>query len=110
MQRRVWQLCLGSVIAVSVRPSAFAQTAFTWTEIRAKLETVNPALQADQLGVDEFKATEITAFLRPNPQCALTYDQIGNTVSSQDNPVNIFSGSTLVGNCNYLHERQHKRE
>jgi cobalt-zinc-cadmium efflux system outer membrane protein len=97
-------------MAVTVTPSAFAQTAFTWPEIRTKFEAANPTLQADQLGVDEFKATEITAFLRPNPLCSLTYDQIGHTVSSADNPVNMLSASTLYSACNYLHERRHKRE
>jgi cobalt-zinc-cadmium efflux system outer membrane protein len=110
MRRRAWQLCLGWVIAVTVAPSAFSQTVLTWPEVHAKFEAANPTLQADQFGVDESRATEITAFLRPNPQCGLTFDQIGNTVSTPDNPTNILSGSTLTGNCNYLHERQHKRE
>jgi cobalt-zinc-cadmium efflux system outer membrane protein len=110
MRRRAWQLCLGWVIAVTAAPSAFSQTVLTWPEVHAKFEAANPTLQADQLGVDESRATEITAFLRPNPQCGVTFDQIGNTVSTPDNPTNILSGSTLTGNCNYLHERQHKRE
>src|ERR1700733_742661 len=87
---------------------AFAQTVFSWQEIRAKFEAANPTLQADQIGGDEFKAMEITAFLRPNPQCDVTLDQIGQHVASPG--TNIFSSSILYGNCGYLHERRDKRE
>jgi cobalt-zinc-cadmium efflux system outer membrane protein len=95
---------------MGIAPQVDAQTSLTWPEVQAKFEAANPTLQADQLSVDELKATEITAFLRPNPQCSLTVDQIGNTISSPDNQTNIFSASTLTGNCSYLRERQHKRE
>src|SRR5262249_50482326 len=70
----------------------------------------NPTLQAGQLGIEEARAVEVTAFLRPNPQCGVAFDQIGNTVSAPDNPANLFSASNLIGNCNYLREREHKRE
>jgi cobalt-zinc-cadmium efflux system outer membrane protein len=82
-----------------------AQTAFTWPEIRAKFEDANPTMQADQLGVDESKANEITAFLRPNPQFTAVADQIGH--NDQGRP---FADLINVYAVNYLHERQHKRE
>ena len=44
--------------------TAQAQRALTWQEIRDKFEAVNPSLQAGQIGVDESRASEITAFLR----------------------------------------------
>jgi cobalt-zinc-cadmium efflux system outer membrane protein len=93
-----------------VAPGGFAQTPLTWPEVRARFEAANPTLQADQLSVDELRAAEITAFLRPNPQCGLTVDQIGNTAPPDEAETNPFSPSTLVGNCSYLHEREHKRE
>jgi cobalt-zinc-cadmium efflux system outer membrane protein len=89
---------------------ALAQGPLTWPDVRTRFEAANPTLQADQLGVEESKALEITAFLRPNPQCGMTLDQIGNTVQTADTPTNLFSASTLTGNCSYLHEREHKRE
>src|SRR5581483_11004592 len=78
--------------------------------IRDRFRTTNPTLRAGEIGIYESKATEITAFLRPNPQCALTLDQIGNTSATPDTSVNFFSASNLLGNCSYLHERNHKRE
>jgi cobalt-zinc-cadmium efflux system outer membrane protein len=82
-----------------------AQTAFTWQEIRAKFEATNPTLQADQIGIDESKASEITAYLRPNPQLGVTADQIGH--NDQGRP---FADMITVFTVGYLHERQHKRE
>ena len=110
MRSFVPRVCLMSVVGMGMAPPLFAQSALMWSEVRQRFEAANPTLQADQLGVEESRATEITAFLRPNPQCALTFDQIGHTVSTEDNPTNILSASTLIGNCSYLHERQHKRE
>ena len=46
---------------------AGAQQALTWDQVKAKFEAANPALKADQSNVDELKAEEITAYLRPNP-------------------------------------------
>ena len=82
-----------------------AQQSFTWQEIRGKFESTNPALRASQIGIEESKAAEITAFLRPNPQQSLIVDQIGNTASGT-----VFSASTVTTVFSYLHERQRKRE
>jgi outer membrane protein, heavy metal efflux system len=82
-----------------------AQQSVTWQEIRDKFESTNPALRASQIGIEESKAAEITAFLRPNPQQSLIVDQIGNTATG-----NIFSASTVTTAFSYLHERQQKRE
>ena len=102
---------LAVAAAMAAGAPARAQTVLTWPEVRARFEAANPTLQVDQLGVEELKAAEITAFLRPNPQCGLTVDQIGNTSSTLDMPqTNIFSAATLGGSCSYLHEREHKRE
>ena len=67
MQRVVRRLCLGlTLIAVSAG-SSVAQTALTWQEVRDRFEKANPTLQAGQIGIDESRAQEITANLRPNP-------------------------------------------
>ena len=44
MQRLGWRLCLGLLVGIGFAPYAFAQTAFTWPEIRAKFEAVNLTL------------------------------------------------------------------
>ena len=82
-----------------------AQTPLTWPEIRARFEAKNPTLQAGQIGIDESKAAEITAYLRPNPQLSITADQIGHNQTG--NPFDDLLTTTSVS---YLHERERKRE
>jgi cobalt-zinc-cadmium efflux system outer membrane protein len=84
-----------------------AQTPLTWPEIRDRFRASNPTLQAGQIGIEESKAAQITAYSRPNPQWSLTYDQIGHTVGENTNPL---SASILTTTVGYLHERRHKRE
>jgi cobalt-zinc-cadmium efflux system outer membrane protein len=50
---------------------ALAQQGLTWDQVKAKFEAANPTLKADAINVEETKAEEITAFLRPNPQVGL---------------------------------------
>ncbi len=102
--RLVWRTCVGCLIACSVAAAA-AQTPLTWPEVRARFESANPTLQAGQIGIDESRAAEVTAYLRPNPQGTLTMDQVGHTVGG-----NLLSASSVTGAFNYLHERQGKRE
>ena len=54
--------------------SASAQQALTWDQVKVKFEAVNPVLKADAANVEEMKAEEITAFLRPNPQFTVGAD------------------------------------
>jgi cobalt-zinc-cadmium efflux system outer membrane protein len=103
--RRLWRGCIGCVLLGCLAADAAGQTPQTWQEIRARFEANNPTLQAGQIGIDESKAAEITAYLRPNPQGSVTLDQIGNTVGAS-----LFSASNLTSVFSYLHERQRKRE
>src|SRR5271157_3240705 len=54
--------------------SASAQQALTWDQVKAKFEAANPTLRADAITVEEMKAQEISAFLRPNPQFTAAAD------------------------------------
>ncbi|HMG86585.1 MAG TPA: TolC family protein [Terracidiphilus sp.] len=87
---------------------AHAQQALTWDQVKAKFEAVNPALKADADNVDEMKAEEITAFLRPNPQFALSVD--GTQPAPHNGVWTPLKGTTEQPNFSYLHEREHKRE
>jgi cobalt-zinc-cadmium efflux system outer membrane protein len=90
-----------------------AQQSLTWEQVKAKFEASNPALRADAFGVDEMKAAEITAFLRPNPQVGLSGDglQIApHTVPGLGTHWLPLTGTQLVPSINYLHERERKRE
>jgi outer membrane protein, heavy metal efflux system len=98
----------GFVLAFLIARAARAQQALTWDQVKAKFEAANPALMADALNVDEMKAEEITAFLRPNPQVGLTAD--GNQIAPKGGTWVPFKGTYFVPSVSYLHEREHKRE
>jgi cobalt-zinc-cadmium efflux system outer membrane protein len=95
-------------LALTAAAGAHAQQALTWSEVRAKFEAVNPALKADADNVDEMRAEEITAFLRPNPQFTLLAD--GTGIAPHDGVWTPFKGTYEQPNFSYLHEREHKRE
>ena len=71
--RRLFLASLGMALAAQ---GALAQKALTWQEVRNRFQAANPSLQAGQIGIDESKASETTAYLRPNPTLALLADQI----------------------------------
>jgi cobalt-zinc-cadmium efflux system outer membrane protein len=87
---------------------AVAQQRFTWDEIKTRFETANPALRADAIGIDEAKAEEITAYLRPNPQVTLSTD--GTQIAPYHGAWQPTAGTQVSPSFSYLHERQHKRE
>ena len=90
-----------------------AQQSLTWDQVKARFEAANPALKADALGVDEMKAAEVTAFLRPNPGIGLSSDglQIApHTTPGLGTHWLPLTGDQLVPSINYLHEREHNRE
>jgi cobalt-zinc-cadmium efflux system outer membrane protein len=91
-----------------VAASAAAQQALTWEQVRARFEQSNPTLLADKLNVDESRAQEITAFLRPNPTFTLSAD--GTQIAPEKGVWRPFAGTFESPSISYLHERQHKRE
>jgi cobalt-zinc-cadmium efflux system outer membrane protein len=102
----LWPALALCLLAASA--SAGAQQALTWDQVKAKFEASNPALKADADNVDEMKAEEITAFLRPNPQFTLLAD--GTQIAPHDGVWTPFKGTFEQPNVSYLHERDHKRE
>lgn len=95
------------VLLASGLPAA-AQQALTWDQVKARFEAANPTLKADALNVDEMKAEEITAFLRPNPQFSVTAD--GTQIAPNKGIWTPLTGTFVVPTLSYLHERDHKRE
>jgi cobalt-zinc-cadmium efflux system outer membrane protein len=96
---------------LALMPSgALAQTAgpLTWEQVRQRFEQNNPTLLAGKLGIDESKAQEITAYLRPNPGLTLSTD--GTQISRYKGVWQPFTGTQFSSNVSYLHERRHKRE
>ncbi len=108
MRALLVRLSLGSFLAVLLAESCFAQKALTWQEVRDKFEAANPTLRAGQIGIDESKAQEITAYLRPNPNLTLSTD--GTQVAPFEGVWRPLAGTLYSPIFSYLHERQHKRE
>ena len=96
------------LFAAVAAKTGLAQKPLTWQEVRDKFEAANPTLRAGQIGVDESKAQEITAYLRPNPDFAFSVD--GVQYAPYQGVWRPFSGVTEVPSFSYLHERRHKRE
>jgi outer membrane protein, heavy metal efflux system len=101
-------LWLWILIVTAAAASASAQQALTWEQVRLRFEQRNPTLLAGKLSIDESKAAEITAHLRPNPILALDVDQIDPFNGGP--PHSTFGSLLTTANASYLHERQHKRE
>jgi cobalt-zinc-cadmium efflux system outer membrane protein len=87
---------------------SMAQNSYTWQQLKQKFESTNPTLKAAQLNIDESKASEITAYLRPNPDFSLTAD--GTQLAPSQGIWRPFTGTDYVASVSYLHERANKRE
>jgi cobalt-zinc-cadmium efflux system outer membrane protein len=121
MRRTLWRgcgvltlLCAGAGIAAPQTAPQGPQAArpapqtFTWDQLKDRFELDNPTLLADKISIDESKAQEITAFLRPNPTFSLSVD--ATQISPYKGVWRPFAGTSESPNISYLHERQHKRE
>ena len=97
------------MLLVLLRPGAEAQNkSLTWEQVRERFETSNPTLIAGRLNVDESKAQEITAFLRPNPTFTVSAD--GTQIVPHKGVWQPLAGTFESPGISYLHERQQKRE
>ena len=105
LKRGLGVTALGIVCLIN---TVSAQQALTWDQVKAKFESANPVLKADAANVEEMKAEEITAYLRPNPQFTFSVD--GNQIAPHNGVWTPFKGTTEQPNFSYLHEREHKRE
>ena len=107
MHKTVWH-CLTLFLLLGCGLRAGAQQALTWQQVRDRFEASNPTLLADKLNIDESKAQEITAYLRPNPDLTLTAD--GTQIAPDRGVWRPFAGTFESPAVSYLHERRHKRE
>jgi len=117
MRRLIRGVCLLAILVASLTWSEArgqaqgptqAPKPLTWEEVKARFETDNPTLRAGEIGIDESKANEITAYLRPNPTLTLLADQIDPFSGGPSHGP--FAYLLTSATVNYLHERQHKRE
>src|SRR5579859_1897194 len=109
MKRLSKRLLFLTLVAVLTAQSGHAQQkALTWQEVQQKFEAANPTLRAGQIGIDESKASETTAYLRPNPNLSLLADQIDPFPGGPSHGA--FAFWLPSATVTYLHERAHKRE
>jgi outer membrane protein, heavy metal efflux system len=95
------------LMACCLGAAAFAQTPLTWQQVKDKFEKDNPNLRAGELNIQESKAEEVTAYLRPNPTFSAGFDQI---TPFTGNPYRPLAANLPTIEVDYLHERQRKRE
>ncbi|MGO9125217.1 MAG: TolC family protein [Terriglobales bacterium] len=107
MRELRWVCCV-FVLLTSVGVMAQTPSPMTWEQVRQRFEQNNPTLLAGKLNVDESRAQEITAFLRPNPGFNLAVD--GTQIAPHQGVWRPLAGTTEAPGISYLHERQHKRE
>ncbi len=106
--QRLYRIVWRAILAAALLPGIVrAQTTLTWEQIKAKFEAANPTLKASQVSIDESKAGEITAFLRPNPEVSLSAD--GTQITPLGGVWQPIKGTTITPGISYLFERQHKR-
>jgi cobalt-zinc-cadmium efflux system outer membrane protein len=101
-------VCAGGLLVGCLAAEVAGQTPLTWADVLAHYRANNPTLRAGAIGVDESRADEITAHLRPNPQASVLADQIAlarpaDGASRLDNQLTTTSVS-------YLIELGHKRQ
>ena len=105
MRQVFWR---GAVLAAVARCAmAQASPPLDWAQVRARFAAANPSLRAGEIDIDESKAAEITAYLRPNPGATFLLDQLQ---PFSYRPFQPLAGAFPMIGLNYLHEREHKRE
>ena len=96
------------VVSVATLSAQQPPQTFTWRQLLDKFEAYNPTLRAGKLNIDDSRAAEITAYLRPNPDFSLSTD--GFQISKNGGVWRPLSGVVETPGISYLHEREHKRE
>lgn len=97
-----------SLCAQTAQPSAQAPLqVWTWDQVKEHFELSNTTLMASKLNIDELKAEEVTAHLRPNPDFTLSAD--GTQIAPSRGHWQPFAGTFVSPGVSYLFERRNKR-
>src|SRR5262249_9173012 len=106
--------CLGAAarnlaIAGVLAPSLCGQTrVWNWEQIKTRFLAQNPSVLAGKINIEESKANEITAGLRPNPQFSFTSDGLQTTPF--DGVWRPLTGVFYTPGVSQLIERRNKRQ
>ncbi len=105
MHRHLSYLLIGFMLLCCLAKGSFAETTLTWQQVRERFETTNPTLLAGRMGIDESRAQEITAHLRPNPDFTAATDYMHPFRS-----YGAFEDAQPSVSLSYLFERMGKRD
>jgi len=104
-------LLLLSSVSLAAQSTALATPShpevWNWEAVKNRFELNNPTLLAAKLNIDEQKAQEITAHLRPNPTLTISAD--GTQVTPSRGVWQPFAGTFVSPGVSYLFERRNKR-
>jgi cobalt-zinc-cadmium efflux system outer membrane protein len=95
------------LLAAAAWPAWGQQTSLTWDQVKDRFEMNNPTLLAGKLSVEETRAQEITADLRPNPEFNLSVD--GTQIAPSNGVWQPFVGTFESPGISFLQERRRKR-
>jgi outer membrane protein, heavy metal efflux system len=80
---------------------------WTWDQVKENFRLNNTTLMAAKLNIDELKAQEVTAHLRPNPELSVSAD--GTQIAPSHGVWQPFAGTFVSPGVSYLFERRNKR-
>src|SRR5215469_11426881 len=116
MSSTIWRR-FGFLLALGLATNTFAQSTaqapapqqqvWTWDTVKSNFEISNTTLLAGKLNIDELRAQEITANLRPNPSFTLTAD--GTQITPSHGVWQPFAGTFASPGISELFERRNKR-
>src|SRR5215472_13141688 len=98
-------LCVCAQAAPQAAPAR--PTIWTWEQVKDNFRLNNTNLLAAKLNIDELKAQEITAHLRPNPDFTLSAD--GTQIAPSHGVWQPFAGTFVSPAVSQLFERRNKR-
>ncbi|MDQ6758424.1 MAG: TolC family protein [Acidobacteriota bacterium] len=107
MLRQHWRALVSLLLPGLFAGAACAQQALTWEQIRERFRVNNPNLVASRVSIEQSRAAEITAGLRPNPEFGVVLDQFHIFNPGQFRP---FDNAQWTPSVSQLFERRHKRQ
>jgi len=100
-------LMAASLLAQTPSPAPSPAAIWTWDQVKDHFQLQNTTLMAGRLNIDELRAQEITAHLRPNPDFTLSAD--GTQIAPSHGIWQPFAGTFVSPGVSYLFERRNKR-
>ena len=108
MARQSWRGLACCIVPAALAGLCMAQPGpLNWDQVRERFRLNNPNLLAGETGIQESRAIEVTAGLRPNPQVSFVADEFRIL---HPNPLQPFQNSQITPAISQLFERRNKRQ